>query len=695
MTSFQAGTSGQGGGILVAPTPELPDGRGPQGDIIPVAAIPVGATLTLLLDTTVWLTPNNADQVALEVTRTPPPVNPQPSDFTRLPRVNLGPVANRPPKFPVTVPTDYLGENATPDGATPIWVRCVLFERGLNPLTSPIMRFFIDRTAPWQAKPIQTAPNPGQRPGLKSPPAVSFPNAPGDLDDTWAALPGSSMGLRVAINNTYPNAQPDDHVRLYVANQRTNPPQVAPFFDAAMPANGEVVIPTAVLRNITSGRAFIWFIIIDAAGNESAWSVNFKNTRFLPLPVLGPLRVPANDDGLIDLNDARAGVTVEVDRPVNALNDDEVSLKWGNQPAQDLPFGTLNKLIFTIPWLDLSTEYFDNQTGQIYEVPVLVRADLMRNLVSVSDVDTRVNTDFSAHPPYIVDPIDPPPAVNPEFQAAIVRGQAPVTDNVLGPHDANQTATIFIDVSPATAGTTFPDPEPGDLVTAYYLGDAGKVVVGSIPMDDTNINTVIEIDLPYSIVGPGGLGVKKVWWEYENPNRNNTQTSIETDVTVNTVVINLDPPEFVRPPADGTSDPFIICESLTVLSGDHVARFRIPPNSHFVDGMPVTFNWRGFRTDDYATPAPTDTEFTETRNITGPELTAGMIFDVGPYDPVIRNVPTPPPATPDPADFYAGYVKVWYSTPTVPTSGVTEMTIYLLNADFLYCESEPGWNPGP
>ncbi|WLG53619.1 hypothetical protein [Pseudomonas sp. FP1742] len=692
MTIYQVGVSGQDNGTLVAPTPELPDGRGPTADIIPVAAIPVGRTLDLLLDTGVWLSPNDRDQVALEVTRTQPPDNPQPSDFTRLSRVNLGVVANRPRKFTVTLPTEYLGEDATPDGPTPIWVRCVLFQGGLNPLTSPVMQLFIDRTAPWQAKPVQTGTNPGQTPGVKSTPRVTFPNAPGDLDDNWASLPESAMGLRVAIDTNYANAQPTDHVRLYVAGQRTNPPQVSPFYDNAMPADGEVVIPTSELRGITTGRAFIWFIITDDAGNESAWSVNFKNTRFLPLPELGPLVVPANNDGLIDLKDAREGVTVEVARPNDTRNDDEVSVKWGAQPAQDLPFSTLNKLIFTIPWEGLSKEYFDNQTGTNYELPVLVKADLMRSNLSVSKVDTTVNTDFSTNPPYIVDPSNPPPEVNPDFRPLIVRGQAPVTDNVLGPHDANQTAIAYIDVSPASGGT-FPDPAPGDQVTLKYHGDKDEVVVNSEPLSDTNINTIIQVELPYDVVSQGGQGTKQAWWEYENPNRNNTQPSVKTPVTVNTVVINLDPPQFVRPAGDGTADPFIICESLT--GADHVARFRIPPNNHFVQDMEITFNWRGFHKDDYTIPAPADTEFTETRKITAAELTAGMIFDVGPYSPVIRNVPVPPPETPDPSDFYAGYVKVWYSTPTVPTSGVTEMTIYLLNADFLYCESEPGWDPAP
>ncbi|MCP1445393.1 hypothetical protein J3D54_004525 [Pseudomonas sp. GGS8] len=692
MTIYQAGTSGQGGGILAAPLPELPDGRGPNRDTIPIAAIPVGAALTLLLDTTVPVNQRDGDQVTLDVTRTQPPTNPTAADYTRLPRLTLPDTNDRPVKFPFPVPTQFLGEDATPAGPTTLWVRCVYFERGFNSLTSDFVPFLIDRTAPWQAKPAQTGTNPGQTPGVKSTPLVTFPNAPGDLDDTWANLPGSSMGLRVAINTTYPNAQPTDRVRLYVAGQRSNPPQVPAFYNNVMPASGEVEIPTAELRKITTGRAFIWFIITDEAGNESAWSVSFKNTRFLPLPVLGPLVVPANADGLIELKDARAGVTVEVNRPVNTLDDDEVSVKWGSQAAQDLPFGPATKLIFTIPWANLSTEYFDNQTGTDYELAVLVRADLMRANVSVSDEDISVNTDFSTHPPYVVDPSNPPPEVNPEFKALIVRGQAPVTDNVLGPHDANQTATAHIDVSPAGGGT-FPDPQPGDLLTLMFLGDQGEVVVSSTLLNDSNINTVMDVELPYSVVGPGGLGTKQVWWIYENPGRNNTQTSVKTPVTVNTVVIKLDPPEFVRPPADGTADPFIICESLTGV--DHVARFRIPPNSHFVRDMDITFNWRGFRTDDYQTPAPDDTEFTQTRKITDSELTAGMIFDVGLYDPVIRNVPEPPPATPDSSEFYAGYVKVWYSTPTVPTSGVTEMTVYLLNADFLYCESEPGWNPAP
>jgi hypothetical protein len=111
--------------------------------------------------------------------------------------------------------------------------------------------------------------------------------------------------------------------------------------------------------------------------------------------------------------------------------------------------------------------------------------------------------------------------------------------------------------------------------------------------------------------------------------------------------------------------------------------------------MDITFKWRGFYDDNYNTPAPADTEFTQTRKINSAELVAGMIFDVGPYDPVIRNVPVPPPTPGVEGEFYAGYVKVSYSTPAVPTSGITKMTVYLLNADLKYCETEPGWDPAP
>jgi hypothetical protein len=110
--------------------------------------------------------------------------------------------------------------------------------------------------------------------------------------------------------------------------------------------------------------------------------------------------------------------------------------------------------------------------------------------------------------------------------------------------------------------------------------------------------------------------------------------------------------------------------------------------------MDITFNWKGWHDDAYTVDAPADTVFSETRAITAAELTAGMLWEV-PYTPNIRNLPRPPDTPPDPAEFYAGYVKIWYSTPTVPTSEVEEMVVYLLNGDYLYCESEPGWNPAP
>lgn len=692
MTSIQTAVSESPVGILAAPTPELPDGRGPTRNIIPIAAIPVGGPLTLMVKTNVWLNPDNADQIALDVTRTQPPTDPVPADFTRLPRVSLGDLASRPLDFPITVPTEYLGENATPVEPTPIWVRSVLYARGLNPLTGDVMQFFIDRTGAWQAKPAQTGTNPGQIPGARTIPPATFPNAPGDLDDTWANLPGNSGGLQVVIDTSYPNAQPDDTLTLYMAGKRTNPPEVLPFFNGPMPTDGKLSIPTADLRKVTSGRAFIWFIITDAAGNQSAWGVYYRNVRFLPLPKLGVITVPANEDGLIDLQDARAGVKVKVSRLVDTLDTDGVSLTYGTQPAQDLQFNALQELEFTIPWASLSKQYFDNQTGTNFELDVVVKADLMRSGLSADSGAITVKTDFSTHPPYTVDPTNPPPEVNPEFKKLIVRGQAPVTDNVLGPHDVNQTAKAYIDVSPVTVGTTFPDPEAGDLVTLMYLGNQGEIIVNSMPMTVSNINTIIELDLPYSVVGPGGIGPKDAWWVYENPARNNTQKSEKETVTVNTVVIVLDKPEFQRPPTDDTKYPSIICLSLT--GDDHVATFKINPNDHFTDGMDITFNWQGWHDKAYTVDAPADTVFSKTRAITDAELTAGMIWEV-PYTPFIRNLPRPPATPPDLSDFYAGYVKIWYSTPIVPTSEVEEMVVYLLNGDLKYCETEPGWDPEP
>lgn len=195
MTSIQTTASGSPMGILAAPTPELPDGRGPTGNIIPIAAIPVGGPLTLMVKTNVWLNPNNRDQIALDVTRTQPPANPLPSDFTRLPRVNLGDLATRPVDFPITVPTEYLGENATPVGPTPIWVRCVLYERGLNPLTGDVMQFLSTVPVPGRRNLHKQVQIPG-RPWRQNSSASHVSKCPGDLDDAWANLPGNSGDCR-------------------------------------------------------------------------------------------------------------------------------------------------------------------------------------------------------------------------------------------------------------------------------------------------------------------------------------------------------------------------------------------------------------------------------------------------------------------------------------------------------------------
>lgn len=698
MTIYQdkeAGVSGSGVGVLLAPIPVLPDGRGPGANLIPIGAIPVGRDLTLEISTTTWTPPHADDRVSVQVSRTQPPTNPANSDFETIPRVPLGPLATRPATFQVTVPARLLGENATPDGPTPIWVRIALYQRNLNQLSSVVVQFFIDRTAPWQAKPIQTGPNPGATPGAKGTPLVTFPNAPTvgtTIDDAFAAA--NPNGLKVLVNTTYANYQTTDRLTLYAAGTRTDPPAVPPIYDAAIPVSGEVEIPLSALRAVTTGRVQIWFRLTDVSGNFSNWSVNYRNVLFLPLPILATPLIPlAERDNLIDLPDVRTGVSVMVLRPTNALNTDSVSLAWGDEAPEDLPFLTNASLTFQIPWSKLSNEYFSKFVDPDFILPVVVKADLMRGGSSISTSQKVINSDYSVvGNPYPVDPVNPPEDINSELKPLTVRGQPPVVDNTLGPQDVNQTATINIDLSPISGGV-WPEPNPGDLITVRFVGDAGEVVVVSEPLTTANVNTIISLDLPYSIIGPGGLGTKQIWWELENPDRNNVQKAVATPLTVDTVEIVLEGPEFVRPADDDRDDDFILCNSLT--APNRFARFRIPPNDHFVLDMEITFNWRGFRTDDYLTPAPVDTEFSATRRINAAELINGMIFDVGPYDPVIRDVPAIPDSPPDDSKFYAGYVKVWYLTPIVPSSVVTEMTVYLLNADFLYCESEPGWIPTP
>jgi hypothetical protein len=198
------------------------------------------------------------------------------------------------------------------------------------------------------------------------------------------------------------------------------------------------------------------------------------------------------------------------------------------------------------------------------------------------------------------------------------------------------------------------------------------------------------MDLPWSIVEAGGQGLKRMWWDVENPNRSNISKAAETPITVNTVALDLPDPELVRDPGDiSAPDGFIICN--TLIAPNRVARFRIPPSVDIPTNTEVTFSWRGWRDAGKTIPAPTATEFTSTRRITGPETIAGMLFDV-PYFPNVREVPLPPPGTPDPSVDYFGYVEVRY---TIPTGGSlpVDFIVYLLNADFLYCESEPGWLP--
>ncbi|SDT63255.1 hypothetical protein [Pseudomonas prosekii] len=685
---------------LDAPVPSLPDGRGPDADIIPVATIAPGRDLILKISTTTWPNPNDADTFVVQASRTLPPPNPENTDFLyRSRRFELGPLVDRPAERDFIVPADLLGEDLTPDGPTPLWVRCVMYRKNQNALSSPVIRVFIDRTAPFQAKPTRGGAIPGTVPGVKGIPVSTSPNSqPGvTIDNTWMALPNSVDGLIQMPDIGYANRQDTDRLTLYAASNRTDPPAVAPIHDGPLPANGRVLVPLDVIRAATStGRLHMWMRWTDVAGNFSNYLAEYRNVSLQPLPVLAApivLLAATPVDNLIDLNDVRQpqGIQVRVNRPTNALSTDTISLSWGGQAAEDLDFLGASSLLFTIPWSKLTAEYTANQSGTDWVVPTTVTAHLMRGGASVSNALVTVDTDYSVPGvPYPIDLINPPADVNAELKPLIVRGQAPVTDNVLGPQDINQDAIIFIDLTPVSPGT-WPDPEPNDQVTVYYRGAAGVVVVNSKVLDVSDVNTTIDLELPWHIVDNGGLGTRQMWWEVENANRNNKQKAGETNITVDTVVLDLPAPVLVRDPNDDRGDDLIVCETLFKLAR-RAARFHIPASVDLPINTEVTFQWRGYQGPGHTLPSPANTEFIEIRRVTAAEVSTGMTFDVGPYDPVVRNVPPVPPANPPADEEYTGYLDVWYSV-AGGSSLHADYRINLVNGAYLYCETEAGWMP--
>jgi hypothetical protein len=653
-----------GPGIFAGLPPEVPDTISATDRRVYVNKLQAGMELAVNLS--LWEIQHPEDRVTLRIAKKPiPPATPVWETLKTFP---AGPIADRPDVYNEGIPSEKLTDY-NPRGTDSTWlVQYTVRPTGGNTWQSDITEIIIDRRAHYQATPGGAKTRPV--PAVLNP---AFTAYPGVIDDAYlASLTGGVMQVTVPFDQFATG----DQVFLYISKiyslQNPEPPlNASPYL---LPSNGVLAIPEATLSDLPADAIYLYYKYIDAVGNASALSqATPVSVAFRPLPILEAPVVPlasSGTDSLIDLADCGVGVTVEVDRVDYVLNADEVKLEWNATLVDVLSFGASTQLVFTVPYAVIYEDYYKDGDDTETDVSVKVTASLLRGqpTISSSFVDIFSNIYY----PGPINPVDPLP---PNGLLERPHITSTTVDDILEPEDYGSDATVTI-----TLWTDADKPvKTGQQIFGEYAGQRFNPPAFLQDGDTTAILTI-----PWSIINAGGIGPDKpLQYFVSDIGGVNENASPIQMVTNNAIVIELAAPTIDRAYPD---EGLLLCEDLTGPNWGAVV--KIPGDStHLVPGREVTLHAQGYR-DEAMTVVSPGTAFTSTPHpIVGGEET-GFSMAIGPYDPLIRNVPEPPP-TPIGAGPYIGYWKVWY---TLKVSGkdypsdefVT--TVNLVNAQGEYCE---------
>jgi hypothetical protein len=385
-----------------------------------------------------------------------------------------------------------------------------------------------------------------------------------------------------------------------------------------LPTDRKILVPRDAVERYASGDHYVAYVLFDKAKNKSRLSFPYTVPVALgPLPtLLKPPVVPlAEDDGLIDLMDAYAGVEVEVPAYDNWQSTDKIVVKWGNSALEPVPVGEKppfpNPMSIPVIWQHLKDEY----TVPAGEQTIHVSYSVMRGTTPYPEpVGVDVEVDFSSTGP--TNPDEPNP-VNPDLDPVIVRGDSG-TDNHLLPADAGKPATATL--------TLYDPPTEDDLITLYWNGVA--VADTYTVLDTDKAGDDIELDVLWSEIEAGGGPAAQVYYTLSHPDFVNDQRSPVTDVTVDAIPLVIEAPEYVDLSDVGGGNLILNCQSLRLIGGVIGYRVHIPASDYLVDGQTVIIKWQLEESDGTLV---TSAEKTQTLPITADAKTKGIDWFVAPY----------------------------------------------------------------
>ena len=429
-------------------------------------------------------------------------------------------------------------------------------------------------------------------------------------------------GLKVTLP-AYEGQDAKDTYALFYTSTPLQEGQIpTPIDQGTLPTNRELLIAKDKIEALGDGLFYVSYLLADKATNLSNIGLPVEvdvNLGALPLNLQDPV-VPLAADGLIDLADAQAGVTVEIPEFDNHLNTDSVEVTWGATEVIVEQIGSRSFPVpISIPADNLRLAYGAADT--VVATPVSYR--ILRHRVPYGPNSIDVDVDFSVAGPVRPDP-DPdwPDPVHPDLLAPVVQGAVSKTDNVLDRTDAGQPAKLTFKL--------YTNAKDGELVDFYW---DGTLVPDAQYIVDTSDGPDIETSIPWTYIEAAGNNPALLvhYTIRKSTGAGNEQQSDSAPVNVDAVTIVLAPAVFERTSSRGWLNCDSLWEDPKNPAGDPVFKVSVAPlDKYLPSGGVVNMSWTalGGRSGENLIPGA---KKSEPVTITAAQAKNGFDWEVQPY----------------------------------------------------------------
>ncbi|MGC3891892.1 hypothetical protein [Pseudomonas urmiensis] len=389
---------------------------------------------------------------------------------------------------------------------------------GNRNLSSPLL-LRVDRTAPNSRNP-----------------AVFHATNVATIDDTYLANNGQQA---IFILDRWGDIRLQDRVQLFIIPDNQGGTPVVPTVEVpvtSLPAVGgsfQVPVPAALLR---SGSFRVVARLIDRAGNVGPESLSHRVTiqlmgaAALPAPV-----VPLAADNLINLEEARRPVVVQIPQIAQAVAGNSIQIYWNERALGSLPVRADQQwpISVNVPWATIVAD------GFVGPVARPVRYELEQNGALINSPQIQVNIDFRVAGP------DPqgPTELNTLLNPVIVGSRR---DNAITPMDINQPVPVQVRL--------YDNPRVGDLLELHWGNLARVVARYRVTGNETPGQMVDFTPVPYDVITEAGDGLAiqvfyRIFINVNNVRGVNGQRANPTPVRVDTARLQrLTLPRSLTPP---------------------------------------------------------------------------------------------------------------------------------------------------